>query len=160
MTERSKNIFDVISKIIPGYKGYAIRDEKRNGEKQFRSTIASTLLTCEKAIVSYQQSMNRIDKTIVSQEWEIARKSLNTVSFKIKHATYGESSFFSEHQLKEDELDHIYKLDLEISERVDLINETLKHRIEETLSPVTVNKQINEIDQIMNRRTLFINQYK
>jgi hypothetical protein len=79
---------------------------------------------------------------------------------KIKNATYGESSFFSDQQLKETELDEIYKIDLEMSERVHLILKTVDAEINEKMSAGFVNQQVREIDSILIKRTNFINQFK
>ena len=85
---------------------------------------------------------------------------MNTVFSKIKNTTYGESSFFSDQQLKETELDEIYKIDLEISERVHLILKTVESEITEKMSAGFVNQQVREIDSILIKRTNFINQFK
>ena len=37
--DRKKNFFDFIGKLLPGYKGYVIRDEKRNTDKKLRDEL-------------------------------------------------------------------------------------------------------------------------
>jgi hypothetical protein len=158
--ERKINLFDKIGSLIPGYKGYVIRDEKRNTDKKFRNDLASLLSNTEEYLIRYQKELIDSKEINAATNWEKARKSLNTIIPKIKYSTYGESSFFSEKQLKEEELDVIYNFDLELTERVSLIVKTIQEEITEPMSAGFVLKQMLEIEQIMSKRTNFINEYK
>ena len=158
--ERKINLFDKIGNLIPGYKGYVIRDEKRNTDKKFRDELVSRLNQSEEFIIRYQKDLMKSDDVTNLTLWEQSRKALNTISTKIKHSTYGESSFFSEKQLKEDELDAIYNIDLELAEKVSLIVKTILSDIAEPLSAGLVLNQISDIEQILLKRTNFINEYK
>lgn len=158
--ERKINLFDKIGNLIPGYKGYVIRDEKRNTDKKFRDELVSRLNQSEEFIIRYQKDLMKSDDVTNLTLWEQSRKALNTISTKIKHSSYGESSFFSEKQLKEDELDTIYNIDLELAEKVSLIVKTILSDIAEPLSAGIVLNQILDIEQILLKRTNFINEYK
>lgn len=158
--ERKINFFDKIGNLIPGYKGYIIRDEKRNTDKKFRDELVSRLNQSEEFIIRYQKDLMKSDDVTNLTLWEQSRKALNTISTKIKYSTYGESSFFSEKQLKEDELDAIYNIDLELAEKVSLIVKTILSDIAEPLSAGLVLNQIFDIEQILSKRTNFINEYK
>lgn len=160
MTQRQTNFFEKIGNIIPGYKGYAIRDEKRNTDKKLRDELAGKIKQAENVVITYQQQLVKTNDMQLCQEWEIARKALNTIYSRIKNTTYGESSFFSDQHLKENELDEIYKFDLEITERVHLIMKTIDVDIKETMSAGFVNQQVRESDTILIERTNFINQFK
>jgi hypothetical protein len=159
MTKRESNIFDKIGNLIPGYKGYAVRDEKRKDDKNLRNAIASKVEQAEIEIVKHQQSLIRNNQIQICQEWEIVRKSLDTFKIKINKASYGESSFFSNEQIKENELDQIYGLDLELAERVNLISKTIDSEINEALSPILVNQQLCEINTLLVKRNDFINKF-
>ena len=158
--ERKINLFDKIGNLIPGYKGYVIRDEKRNTDKKFRDELVSRLNQSEEFIIRYQKDLMKSDDVTKLTLWEQSRKALNTISIRIKHSTYGESSFFSEKQFKEDELDAIYNFDLELAEKVSLIVKTILSDIAEPLSAGLVLNQIFDIEQILSKRTNFINEYK
>ena len=160
MTTRRINLFERIGNMIRGYKGYSLRDEKRNTDKKLRDELSEIIQQSEKTVIKHQQQLVKTGELQLCQEWEIARKALNTIFSKIKNATYGESSFFSDQQLKETELDKIYKIDLEMSERVHLILKTVEEEINETISAGFVNQQVREIDAILIKRTNFINQFK
>jgi len=160
MSERRINIFDKIGRLIPGYNGYAVRDELRNTDKKLREHLAKIIQDTESLIVTHQKKL--IDKNEMQscKEWEISRKSLNMLFSKIKNTVYGESSVFSENQLKEEELEKICSYDLKISESVSLISKTVKENINEVLSAVFVIEQIRAIEKVLIQRLNFINQYK
>ena len=160
MTIRKLNIFDKIGSLIPGYKGYAVRDELRNNDKKLREHLAKIIQEAESLIVIHQKKLIDLQEMQSCKEWEISRKSLNTLFSKIKNSTYGESSFFSENQLKDEELENIYGYDLEISERVILISKTAQEEINQVLSAGFILQQIREIESILIKRLDFINQYK
>lgn len=160
MTQRRINFFDKIGNYIRGYKGYATREEKRNTDKKLRDELAEKIRQSENSIINHQQQLLKTGEMQSCQEWEIARKALNTVYSQIKNAVYGESSFFSEKQLKEDELDEIYSFDLSMTEHVVLITKTVEEDINEQMSAGFIKQQVRGIVQIINKRASFINQFK
>ncbi len=160
MSHRKTNILDKIERLIPGYTGYAIRDEKRNTDKRTREFIALSIQQSENLIVQHQKTLINKGDVQQTKEWENLRKLLNTLYSKIKYASYGESSFFSENQLKEDELDMIHSIDLEMVEKTQFISKTVQEEIDEILSVVFVLNQIREIETLLLKRLNFINQYK
>jgi len=160
MSQRKINILDKIGKLIPGYFGYAIRDEKRNTDKKTREFIAHSIQQSENLIIQHQKGLLIKNEIQLMKEWESVRKLLNTLYSKIKFAPYGESSFFSENQLKEEELDMIHSFDLEITEKTLFISKTVQEEIDEILSVVFVHKQIKAIETLITERLNFINQHK
>ena len=160
MTIRKSNILDKIGSLVPGYKGYAVRDELRNTDKKLREHLAKIIQVAESLIILHQKTLIDANEMQSCKEWEISRKSLNTLYSKIKNSTYGESSFFSENQMKDEELEKIYAYDIEISERLSLISKTAQEEINEILSSGFILQQIREIESIFIKRLDFINQYK
>jgi len=160
MTKREINFFEKIGNMIRGYKGYSLRDEMRNTDKKLRNELSSIIQQSESIVIKHQQGLVKTGEMDLVQVWEIARKALSTIYSKIKNTSYGESSFFTEQQLKETELNEIYQIDLEISERVHLVFKTVEVEINETMSAGFIIQQLGEIDRILINRTNFINQFK
>ncbi len=160
MTDRKKGILDKIGNLIPGFKGYVIREEKRNDDNKLRDKLHTLLKDSETEIINFQQKLIKQANISKCQEWDIVRKSINTLYSKIKYSSDGESSFFSNNQIKENELDLIYSFDLEISERITLIYSITNSTIHEELSAVAIEQQIKGILEKLSERGNFINQYK
>jgi hypothetical protein len=85
--ERKINLFDKIGNLIPGYKGYVIRDEKRNTDKKFRNELASRLNQAEEHLIRYQKELINSNDITTLTIWEQAKKALNTTSTKINIST-------------------------------------------------------------------------
>ena len=158
--ERNKNILDRIGGLIPGYKGYAFRDGKRNSDKKLRELLSNTLSEIEASIIAHQNYLINLKDMNSCQEWEIVRKSLNTILSKLRYAKYGESSFFLESQIKEFELDEIYQLDLQISERIDLLEKLIRKHIKEVLAAIAINESLNDLNSLLKKRSDLISNYK
>ena len=153
--ERTKNIFDKIGALIPGYRGYAEREGRRQCDKLLREKIVSMLEQCETTI------SERIDESIKEKSektkvLESNRKYLNTTTSKIKFSPYGTSSFFSNSQIKEPELSEIYKKDLEILEQA----VSFKQDLENDNNPNNVEMEIKAIESLLNDRNQFIKEFK
>ena len=152
---RKVNILDKIGALIPGYSGYAERDGRRNCDKQLRSILSSKLFECEKILVKrINKAINNSDKPLMITI-EDCRKLINTTKSKINYAPYGESGFFSDQQIKEDELVKIYHFDLEMAKEVEKIeNVILVHDID------SIMKKLSLLDNLRRNRNQFIREHK
>ena len=157
--ERTRNLFDKIGRLIPGYIGYTTREEKRNTDKKLRNILSGKIANSEKEVISHQQHLISKKELKSCEEWELVRKSLNTLQSKIKFAPYGESSFFSENQLKEIELDQIHELDIDISVSIEQLCSTIENQIYSSSSP-EVNLLIKNIEKRVQGRSQFIQKFK
>tara|TARA_B110000211_G_scaffold94725_1_gene110480 strand:- start:1050 stop:1514 length:465 start_codon:yes stop_codon:yes gene_type:complete len=152
---RKVSILEKIGSLIPGYRGYAERDGKRNCDKQLRSILSSKLIECENTLVNrINEAITNSDKPLM-RKIEVCRKLINTTQSKINYAPYGESGFFSDQQIKEDELMKIYHFDLDMAEVVgEIENIILEHDIE------IIIKKLSELDNVLISRNQFIRDHK
>jgi len=153
--DRKKNIVDKIASLIPGYKGYAERDGRRNCDSVLRDSIANCLLEVEKKIdlIMFEALSNK-DK-VKLRSLEIMRKKVNTLSSKIKYAPYGATSFFSDVKIKEDELEKIYLFDLEMQLKTNEIQKLVLSNSVEGLSELLISLE----DELVSRN-IYINEFK
>ena len=153
--DRQTNILDKIGSLIPGYRGYAERDGRRNCDKQLRSVLSLKLFECENILVTrINQAIENSDKPLM-RKIEVCRKSINTTQSKINYAPYGESGLFSDQQIKEDELMRIYHFDLDMAEVVtEIENIILDYDVE------IITKKLSELDNVLISRNQFIREHK
>lgn len=150
-----RNIFDKIGSIIPGYQGYAEREDRRNCDKLLRDKIAKNISKVEKELNI--KISNAIEAGDMDQMRKIekCRKELNTLNSKVKYASYGASSFFSYKKIKEEELANIYLMDMELAASVkDLVNTVTHLKAEE------MGLYINSIESNLDQRNNYIKEYK
>ena len=153
--KRNINILDKIGTLIPGYKGYVERDGRRNCDKQLRSILSLKLFECENILVNrINEAITNSNKSLM-REIEVCRKSINTTQSKVNYAPYGESGFFSNQQIKENELMKIYQFDLDMAEVVgEIENVIIDHDIE------IIMKKLSELDNVLKFRNQFIREHR
>ncbi|NQV78484.1 MAG: hypothetical protein HQ490_09045 [Lutibacter sp.] len=153
--DRIKNVFDKIGSLIPGYKGYAERDGRRNCDKILRDSISAQLSESEKNIYSQMKEALKIKDKSKMNELEEVRKETNTFLSKVKFAPYGATGFFSDNQIKEDELFSIYQYDFDLAESV-------KRFFELSTSDdlVATKNQLKNCTEILLKRNNYINEFK
>ena len=159
MTRRKSNIALKIGSLIPGFNGYSDRSDRRNNEKIFRVENVKLLERSEQTIIDFQKTLTTNNISLL-KEWEQVRKPLNTIISKFKNATYGESSFFSAEQIKEEELAEIQRFDEEIVDRIQLIYKATENEMKESLTPANILNNLKQIDEILMNRSNFISRYK
>jgi hypothetical protein len=160
MTQRKVNILDKIGSLIPGYKGYATRDNMRTSDKQIRTNASEKLIRIEEAIEEIKKDFIIKDKVQEATEFELVRKNINTLAAKIKHAQYGETALFSLNQIKEDELEQIQNFDLQISEQISLVQVLVETKKELSITSTALNQSLKEIAKTFQERNHFIQQFK
>lgn len=153
--ERSKNIFDKIGSLIPGYRGYADRDSRRNCDKLLREEISQTLNNCSTIAKNRIKTEIKAKNLDAIQELEECRQKLNILSDKVKYAPYGESSFFSSDVIKEDELMSIYQFDHDISIFIIEFQKTLNS---EKIENIFIS--IDTIASKLEKRNIYIKGHK
>lgn len=160
MTTLKSNIFSKIGKLIPGFVGYSNRTDLRNSDRIFRDEYSKLLERSESSIIEHQKKIVTNERIEVTKMWEVVRKAINTTIPKFRHALYGESSFFSKEQIKEDELKEIFKFDEEIVVRIQLILKITENELDEVLSAQLLLDNLKEIDILLLNRSIFISRYK
>jgi len=160
MALRKPNIISKIGSLIPGFNGYSNRSDRRNSEKIFRDQNSKLLEKSESNVIDHQKKLIATGRIDDSKMWETVRKAINTSIPKFKHAPYGESSFFSKEQIKEDELAEIFDFDEEIVDRIQLIFKTAENHLNEALSEHLILNNLKEIDNLLLNRSNFISRYK
>jgi hypothetical protein len=153
--DRRKNIFDMIGSLIPGYTGYAEREGRRNCDKILRDSISTDLSAIETSIYE------RINVAMSDKDFELGRnleedrKKINTLCSQVRYSPHGATAFFSDDQIREEELLQIYKIDFELMEIVIV----LKKRIID-VAPSELKNLIIQSQNIINKRDNLINQFK
>lgn len=145
--KRKINIFDKIGTLVPGYKGYQERDSRRECDRQLKELIATRLSETEKNINSLIESSELSSLS----EIEKIRKKINNLKDLIKYAPYGASSFFSDSSIKNNELESIYQLDMDILDTTENLQKiTLSSDLE------YIKKHTQTLENLINKRNQYL----
>ncbi len=154
--KRTTNILDRIGSLIPGYQGYAKRDNQRKSDKELRETISLRLDEVEKDINMLLKKVVIGDKDLNFLEVEEIRKGCSTISSKIRFASYGATALFDKEQIKEDELETIYCFDEQLLEQANHLLLIFKQDQEANFLVEATRNRLKEIEGAFNERSHFI----
>ena len=100
-----------IMKLVPGWRGYRIKEERRNADRILRDQIVSRLRQSKDKIKDIQMA-------VVDAEIEEVYKTVDSLSSRteklisqIEHADYGYRPFFDAIKIKEDDLMNMLRFD-------------------------------------------------
>jgi hypothetical protein len=156
MPERIKSLLDRIGTLVPGFDGYAKRDDQRKSDKLIRSQVVQTLQNIQSYFEQLMKSLIRKEPSFNVMEFEEIRKACSTITDKINYATYGASSLFDIEQIKEDELYEIYRIDellLDLSNHLYLI---VQQDHEPSFLIAAIRNHLKEIEQLFLERSNYI----
>jgi hypothetical protein len=156
MTKRNATILDRIGSLIPGYTGYAKRDNQRISDKLLRDQIASRLDAVENAINDMQKNASRGEVTIDLLVLEELRKGCSTICSKIRHAAYGASALFDKELIREEELQEIYRLDEFILDQVEHLILLIQQDQEANFLVAAIRSKLKDVEKAFNERTNYI----
>jgi len=156
MSIRTTTILDRIGVLIPGYSGYKKRDEQRRTDKQLREHIAKRLEEAERFLNDLVKGAIKGEIETNILELEKSRKACSTISTKIRFATYGASAFFDKEQIKENELQEIYRFDEQLLDQVNHIQLLLKEEHNSNFINAALRSTLTEIEKILADRTSYI----
>ena len=77
MTQKIRNFIEKIGNIIPGYKGYAIRDEKRNTDKKLRDELVEIEAKLDRLLdLQLDGNLSQAEYTTKKHKLILAKKDL------------------------------------------------------------------------------------
>jgi hypothetical protein len=153
--DRPVNIFEKMGSLIPGYPGYAERNNRRQCDRLLRDSVVSSLIASEKKLTEKISALITSGDGTHLMEVEATRKRVNTIRDKIRYAPYGESGFFSCAQLKEEELFSIYEKDLALLDKANEIHRGISG--EDAHSAL---QSLTELEGMLTARNEYIREFK
>lgn len=92
----------ILDYLIPGYKGYRLRDESRETDKLFRQYISNLLQEDHQTLESIKVDLTRTGNLMSLNPAEDCTKTMTRVRDKLRFANYGFSALFEKGQQKVD----------------------------------------------------------
>ncbi len=143
-----------IMKLIPGWRGYRIKEERRNADRILRDQLVERLRRT-------QETIEDIRREVVEAELEGAYTTIRSLTSrterlisKIEHADYGYRPFFDAIKIKEDDLMNMLRFDSWFAEVIQdfdrLAGEVLDSVYDD---PTAALKQIKELRRMVSRMT-------
>ena len=154
-------LIEKIGLAIPGYRGYKLKELRREADKLIRSHMYRQLtLTRDDLKVTYQKLVDsKVTEAYQDTDRLVAR--LDAVSSQINYASYGYAGFFDAVKINEDELDRMLDFDSKLVDKVRSLSEEVKKLKDEVASGYfgnvmnglrNIRGMVDSIDGLMNER--------
>jgi hypothetical protein len=142
----SRNLIEKLGSIIPGWKGYQERQERRKADQLMRQTLAEKMAAQRKRLDVAQQELINSGKIDLVDDVGRAVTQLQTFIDRARLASYGYSGMFDAVKINQDELEQMYNFDLALFEYVDRLN-TANDRLREAVETGEGLKEVIRIVQ-------------
>jgi hypothetical protein len=129
----SRNLVEKLGSIIPGWKGYQERQERRSADQLMRQTLAEQMTAQRKRLDVAQQELINNGKLDLVDDIGRAVTQLQTFIDRVRLASYGYSGLFDAVKINQDELEQMYNFDAALFEyvnRLDTANDRLMEAID------------------------------
>jgi hypothetical protein len=129
----SRNLVEKLGSIIPGWKGYQERQERRKADQLMRQTLAEKLAGQRKRLDTAQKALIEAGKIELVDDLGSAVTQLQTFIDRVRLASYGYSGLFDAVKINQAELEQMYNFDVALFEyvdRLDAANDRLREAID------------------------------
>jgi len=131
--EESRNILEKLGSIIPGWKGYQERQERRKADQILRQTLAERLAEQRKRLDVAINELIENNRYDLVDNVGSAVTQLQTFIDRVRFASYGYSGLFDAVKINQKELEQIYNFDMALFDYVERLN-TANDRLQEAIS--------------------------
>ena len=120
-TARSaRALLERIGARIPGFRGYLERELRREVDQLLRAQLAERLDAARERVASYTRSLGLGAASTLTRLAGID-KSLDAVANAVRHAGSGYGGLFDAVKVREEQLEALYRHDLELVEQVETV---------------------------------------
>lgn len=120
---RNLSFLEKAIRLIPGYKGYKGKEERRDNDALFRSMLAERLEKLNGVVNNSLSSLKGPAALRTAGGFDRLTKKLEKVADKVRFATRGYRGWFDMHKVREEELDRLYEFDVSLVEDVEKLEE-------------------------------------
>jgi hypothetical protein len=110
---------------IPGYTGYKEAEGRRDADRLHREFLARGVTALKKKVQNLQQDLLDAKDFKNTTKLDDLNNQLDRIAEKLRHANYGYSGFFEQHQVNADELSRVYEFDLNLANNLSSADEAL-----------------------------------
>lgn len=123
---RNLGFLEKAMRLIPGYKGYKSKEERRDNDQLFRTSLVSRLERFRTEINEIPASLRGPSALKSVTDFDRILKNLEKVTDEIRFASRGYRGWFDMHKVRENELDKLYAFDVGLVENIEELEEVLK----------------------------------
>ncbi len=121
---RDLGFLEKAMRLIPGYKGYKSKEERRDNDQLFRTGLVSRLERLRTDINEIPATLRGPSALKSITDFDRILKRLERVTDEIRFAARGYRGWFDMHKVREDELNQLYAFDVSLMENIEELDES------------------------------------
>ncbi|GAC1396720.1 MAG: hypothetical protein NVSMB56_11680 [Pyrinomonadaceae bacterium] len=118
MNTDQSNWIERLTQKIPGYAGYASRENRRDVDKLHREHLADDLRATKSALTDVVRELSSSGRLFETGAVERLVKKLDGLENRVRFASYGYAGFFDTVKVDDAQLAALYQFDLMLTENV------------------------------------------
>jgi len=122
---RELGFLEKAMRLIPGYKGYKRKEERRDNDQLFRAALVQRLELLRTRINEAPGGLKGPAALVAVSDLDRVQKKLEKVTDEIRFASRGYRGWFDIHKVREDELDRLYAFDIGLTENIDELEQAV-----------------------------------
>jgi len=145
-----KNFLERLADRIPGVAGYRDREARRDTDKRLREHLSRRLDRAREALDGARRAAtDRGELGLLDTIGRLDRRA-RRASDSLRHASYGYSGAFDQVKMREEELDRIYRFDMDLIDVVDAVEGGLQG-LAGGPAPEAVEAAAAQVDRLLER---------
>jgi hypothetical protein len=123
---RKLSFLEKAVRLIPGYKGYKRKEERRDNDQLLRVMLVDRLDKIRGSVNEVLAALRGPDALEAVTDIDRLLKRLEKATDEVRFADRGYRGWFDVHKVQEDELDRLYEFDAALAENIAAIEEAMK----------------------------------
>lgn len=115
---RNLSFLEKAIRLIPGYKGYKSKEERRDNDQLFRMGLVQKLDLLRTRLNEVTAGLRGPAALGAVTDLDRVHKKLEKITDEIRFASRGYRGWFDMHKVREDELDSLYAFDVGLMENI------------------------------------------
>ena len=161
--EDGRNIVESIVRLVPGFRGYHQKEDRRETDKILREHLAAKLDRLRASLNPIIRGLTDAGDLDLTGRTDIVRKLLEKITYRLRYASYGYAGFFDAIKVDQEDLDRLYEFDAALLDRIQALEHGLAQlgamtgeaeRFKEMLRPI--QDAVSEFDTHLDTRRSLI----
>lgn len=145
---------------LPGIGGYVDKEMRRDADKRVREAVAASLSQSQAALTAVQNALLKNGGLALMDEVNEVAVNLQTLTDRIKTASYGYAGLFDPARIKEQQLDALVRFDRAMANEVGSINtsiaalaQAVKDRADIPAAIDQLGAKVQELSTLFSKRS-------
>lgn len=148
-----QHVLERLIKGLPGVRGYANKELRRNADYDVRKMVADELNRSRDALYAVQEKLLKGGGLDFLDDIDAIVSSIQTLSDKVRTASYGYTGLFDPVKVREDELEALHAFDVAMLQEVAGMEATIESLRAATSDKAALPVQIDSVAQAVTNLT-------